>query len=508
MTTQDQTFPQHRSRSVGVSLHPTGMTQVLGNTRLPWPVAIYMVAVITPILFNIGPLLMSGLRAFLLIMIIPLSYKLFRGRYGHLLWTDIFFFLHIFWALLALAVNNPDRVVQNIGSAALEFLGGYLIGRAYIRKKEDFAAMIRFFMLLVICMLPLALFETMTGRPIIIETIRKIPGIYSVGIVNIEARMGLERVQALFAHPIHYGLFCSGVFSLTFVGMKGITSTPVRWVVSGIVLVSVFFSLSSGALLPVILQSFLILWALIFDKVQARWLILLGLIALMYVAIDLLSNRTPIKVFMSYATFSAHTAYWRSLIFEWGMVNVWNNPIFGLGLNDWIRPWYMRSGSMDNFWLVMAVRYGIPGFLLIAIGYFYTLWTIARKNLDGDRITWQFRRAWMFTFIGLSLTLCTVHIWTAVYSFVFFLFGAGMWFNYVSIEDMSDETLDGSSNPKQARGITYQRPKGTKKVQGTLSPATQRPGAVKYTRFVQKQNSTAEQSTSPKTRNRRGSDQT
>ena len=107
---------------------------------------------------------------------------------------------------------------------------------------------------------------------------------------------------------------------------------------------------------------------------------------------------------MSYATFSAHTAYWRSIIFDWGMVNVWANPIFGLGLNDWVRPRYMVSGSMDNFWLVVAVRYGIPGFALLAAGYLIALWKIGRRDFDGDQLLWQFRRAWMFSFIGLTFT--------------------------------------------------------------------------------------------------------
>jgi hypothetical protein len=110
------------------------------------------------------------------------------------------------------------------------------------------------------------------------------------------------------------------------------------------------------------------------------------------------------------------------------MINVWGSPIFGIGLNEWVRPFFMRSGSIDNFWLVNAVRYGIPGFLFLILGYLPTLWWIGRRNFDADQRLWLLRRAWMFTFAGLTLTLCTVHVWTSIYSFVFFLFGAGMWF--------------------------------------------------------------------------------
>jgi hypothetical protein len=105
------------------------------------------------------------------------------------------------------------------------------------------------------------------------------------------------------------------------------------------------------------------------------------------------------------------------------MVNVWNNPVFGLGLEDWVRPHFMYSGSMDNFWLALAVRYGLPGFGLLALAWISGL---ARVFLAQTSHT-QLRYGWAFCMLGLTFTLATVHIWTAVYSFTFFLLGAGQW---------------------------------------------------------------------------------
>ena len=174
------------------------------------------------------------------------------------------------------------------------------------------------------------------------------------------------------------------------------------------------------------MQGILIVWAAAFAKVNARWLLLLAFAVFCYVVVDLLSTRDPIRVFLTYATFSTHTAWNRINIFHFGMDNVWANPIFGLGLKDWVRPSWMGA-SMDNFWLVQAVRYGIPGFALIAGGYLIALWRIGQRDFDADPLLWQLRRGWMMAFVGLAFTLTTVHIWTSVYSFVFFLFGAGMW---------------------------------------------------------------------------------
>ena len=398
------------------------------TSRLPFPVRLFLVMTVLPILFNAGPLALSGQRVLLMLFVVPLTVQLLRGAYGPLIWTDFFFFLHVAWAALAITMNNPDRALQYVGSTGMEFLGGYLFGRAYIRSMGAFLALIRFLATLICCTLPFALFESFTGRAILIELIAKLPGFYSVAIIDIEARMGLERVQVIFAHPIHYGLFSSTAFSLVFVGLKDLVSTTRRYMTAVIIGCCVFLSLSSGALLPIILQLFLIFWVYLLAGARQRWLVLLSLLIFAYVVIDILSNRPPMRVFMSYATFSAHNAYWRGIIFEWGMINVWGSPIFGIGLNDWVRPFFLHSSSVDNFWLLNAMQYGIPGFLLLVIGYLPSLWRIGRRNFDTDQRLWLLRRSWMFTFVGLTLTLSTVHIWTSIYSFVLFLFGAGMWF--------------------------------------------------------------------------------
>ena len=121
-------------------------------------------------------------------------------------------------------------------------------------------------------------------------------------------------------------------------------------------------------------------------------------------------------------------------------VVVWANPFFGLGMNDWVRPHFMYSGSMDNFWLVMAVRFGIPGFLFLAVGYAWAIFLIMRRKFDSDVMLSNIRRAWVFTFLGLSFTLVTVHVWATIYSFVFFMFGAGIWLVTAQPGDQDPDT--------------------------------------------------------------------
>ena len=389
---------------------------------------------------------MTLMRLLLLVMVVPLTVRLFRGQFGRVYPTDILFFLHIGWASVALAVNNPNAVVQNVGSNGVDFIGAYVLARAYIRTPEAFTALCRALIVVVFLTVPLAVFETLTGYPVIIEMIEKLPGLSSLYIVNMDRRLDLERVQVVFSHPIHYGLFCSVVFSLTFVALKGRMSAFRRYVSSAVVVAAGFLALSSGAFLAILLQLALICWNTVFARVRLRWVLLGALFALAYVVIDLLSNRTPIRVFMSYATFSAQTAYWRSLIFQYGTANVWANPIFGLGQNDWVRPYWMGTSSVDNFWLLMAMRYGIPGFLFITAGYAWAVLAVMRRKFTGDVVLSQLRLAWVFTFLGLSFTLSTVHIWASIYSFVFFMLGTGFWM--ITAQPQTDEAPQTDTPPR------------------------------------------------------------
>lgn len=412
-----------------------------------------MLAVVVPVTMIVGPLALTGLRLMLLVLILPLLAGLLSGRYGRMLPTDWLFLGHAAWIAAALTVNNPDRVVQQAPSVTIEFLGSYLLARATIRTPEMFLRLCRWIIGLVLLLIPFALYETWTGSPPIIRFIAGLPGVTSIGIIDTEGRLGLERVQGVFAHPIHFGLFCSVAFSMAFVALKGISSSTWRWVSAGLVGAAGFLALSSGALLAVALQCGLIAWAALFPKAEWRWRLLVGLFAVAWITIDLLSNRGPMRVMMSYATFSPHNAYIRGIIFEWGFQNVLQSPIFGIGLNDWFRPAFLHGDSVDNFWLLTAMRYGFPGVILLGLGWFAMLISVMRRPFDRDSVTGRVRRAYVFTFIGLTLTLCTVHIWVNIYAFVFFLLGAGAW-----MIDHSEEAQADTAKPEpRARAPRFTR---------------------------------------------------
>lgn len=395
--------------------------------QLPLLLKLYMLAVITPGLFYLAGLLMSPLRLLILIVFIPLSIRLFTGKYGRVCATDVLFFLFGIWAIIALWRTTPGQMVSFAGANMLEFMGGYLIARASIRNSEDFTALCRAAGLVVCLTLILALPEMLTGRPLLVELFHRIPGMTSVNVVDYPRRMGLERVQAVMPHPILYGVYCSTAFSLVVVGLRG-RMTPL-WhglMIAGVV-VATLTSLSSGAILPLVLQLILILWAWVFRGSRHPWLLLIVIAVLLY-AIAAVLVESPYRLLMSMVTFSPWNAYIRELIFQSGILVIRDNPLFGIGLEpDWPRHPLLWDPTVDNFWLLTGMRYGLPGFAFLAGGYLWSMLRIGLRDLGDDPHLIAQRRAWMFTFVGLTLSLCTVHIWNAAYSYVFFLFGSGMW---------------------------------------------------------------------------------
>ena len=415
----------------------------MGSRSLSFAVALYLAMIALPIHFNLGSVFMTSTRAVLLATTIPLTIRLFSGQLGRILPTDVLLLIYSVWSVATFFINSPDYAISFGGSYVLEVYGSYLLARNYIRTPEQFRAMCRGLFAVLIFTLPFAIYETQTGRALIPTLIEKLPGIHSWGDFNnflAGRRLGLERSQVIFSHPIHYGLFCASLISLALVAFKGLVSSSRRYLLGLLVCVGVICSVSSGAILPMILQIGLLSWAWAFSSVRRRWIILCGIVVFCYVVVDMLSNRSPVTVFLSYAALSKETAYARIYIFEWGMNNVWKNPFIGIGMNEWERPSW-KSASMDNFWLLTTVRFGIPGFLLLAGAYFLPVWAAMRRDFGDGGPTWQFRRAWVFMQIGMILTLCTVDVWSTALSFVFFLFGTGIWLVSAQPDPVSGEDV-------------------------------------------------------------------
>jgi hypothetical protein len=391
------------------------------------PVAAFFLGMLLPtaVSLNLGGLRLSVYRVVLIVTFLPMLVRLLSGRAGRMTVFDALVAAHCAWALLALIKwGGLAQGIESGGIYVVEFAGAYLLGRVYVRGYVEFAAMARAYVALVCAMLVFTIPEAVTAVHILHDGISGAFG--GPPAPFIEQRMGLERTFGPFDHPILYGVFSACAFSLAYFVVAERRLTGARGMAQVVgVGVATFMSASGGPYVVLMMQGFVAAWQRVLGRVQGRWAALFTLFGLAYLAVDLFSTKTPFHVFVNYFTFSKQSAYNRILIFEYGTAEVARHPLFGIGLGDWERPVWM-SDSMDNFWLVVAVRYGLPALGLLLALLLGLVWCAGRRR--GLPEAWRrARHAWAFTLFGITVAAATVHLWNALFVLFLFLIGAGAW---------------------------------------------------------------------------------
>jgi len=423
---------------------------------VPLPVIFFFFGMMLPTSVGVsaGGLRLSVYRVVLIIMFLPMLLALVTGKRGKMNIFDFLLFFHSFWAAVALIKwGGFAQGIKSGGIYIIEFAGSFMLGRLYIRSYEDFSAFAHAYVGVTVGLLLFTIPEALTSIHILHD--------FFAGAVGgprapyIDQRMGLERAFGPFDHPILYGVFSAAAFSCAYfvVAQRQLLNIKGMLQVLGVV-VATFISASGGPYVVLMMQMFAAGWERLFAGIKIRWRIMFGLFALVYLWIDLMSSRTPFHVFVTYFTFSTQSAYNRINIWNYGTAEVGRNPIFGIGLGDWIRaPW--MSDSMDNFWLLTAVRYGLPALIALLGLMLGMVYMIAQKqNLPQE---WRnARHAWAFTLYGITIAAATVHLWNALFVLFMFLMGSGMWLYDTNPTQAVDKK--GRVRPKGPAPAPVQRP--------------------------------------------------
>lgn len=413
-------------------------------------VILFLLGLIIPLFVYLGPLRLSVYRLVILVFFIPCLYIIFSGRVGKIRNADIFVVLLCLWSSASLVYHHGFALmVEPIGVLWLETFGSYLVGRCFIRTPNDFYFMVKFLFVFAIFLFPFGVYEALTGQNLIISAF-KIIGPTIQNQTNIEPRMGLDRVQGPFDHPILFGVFFASMISLSYY-VIGFGARAIKGVFSSIFVGACgALALSSGPIIAITTQLYMILWDILLHSIRSRWAILFGIFVLGYFVVDALSNRTPFHVLVTYLSFSPTSAYNRILIWTYGYQNIAANPVFGIGLNDWSRPRWMSS-SIDMFWIVSAVRHGVPAWIFQLSAFFFVFFPVLLQVIRSRRVG-DFRAGYLLTLVGLFVTGWTVHYWNSVFSYFMFLLGSGIWFL-----DYRDSDGEESVPPSATSSIPYSR---------------------------------------------------
>lgn len=393
-----------------------------------------------PIQIYVGPLRLSPYRIFLIAALIPCLIMWLSGRAGKIRAPDVLLIFHALWAFGALLLaHGLAGGVQPGGIYFIEVVTPYLLARCYIRSASDYESIVRMIFVIIAIFIPFVVYESVTGHHVLIRSLDIIFDVFAPHYM--EPRWGLSRAFGLFEHPILYGVFCASSLGLVYYALRHERVRIKALLRSAMVIIATFFSLSAGPLVALVAQLGLIAWDRMTRRISYRWRILGILFLVVYIAVDIMSNRTPVEVFISYLTFNAGNSYNRIHIWYYGTAEISRHPLFGIGLNEWQRAFWM-SASMDNFWLVIAVRYGLPALIMYGAAIFLLGNGLRRLQLTDLRMQ-DYRKGWLVSVCGVAIAASTVHLWNAVFCFFMFILGTIVW--------MLDQKSNKLSNASNAR---------------------------------------------------------
>lgn len=397
-----------------------------------WPIVLVIYATLLPreIKLEIGALSLFADRIALIIVLPYILRKLMDGAIRFIL-PDALVLAAALWMIFAMVMHyGLSQGLQRGGSLALDSTLSYYLARISFRSLQD----IRKVLILIAPGLFLTGFammiESITHQRIIQPFAQQIFGRLSdylggemAGFQEREpgVRLGLMRAQGPFPHAIHAGLYLAVCVPLYLT--SGIRGWPRH--LGHIAGLFSFFSVSSAALLALVLSYLLVA----FDKLQhlvreLSWTLLIGATSLFLLLVQMTSNSGVPMLIGRYLTFDPATAYYRQLIWRYGMESVWANPWTGIGFAGYERPIWMISESIDSHWLLLAVRFGILPAAALLMATVMALVALSRASMTAPPPDQRFYRGIAVSLFVMALSMFTVALWGSIQCWFNILLGA------------------------------------------------------------------------------------
>lgn len=380
-----------------------------------WPAVLVIYATLLPREVNVE---IAGLYFFMdriaLICALPwIIYKINQRVIRFVLpdWLVMFTGL---WLVISIAVNyDMSRAITSGGSLALDTVGGYYLARISFRSVNDirraFILAAPGFALASGLLVVESLSHRLFVRPFFISIFGPIT--YAGGgtdvvldTLRVDVRMGLVRGYGSWAHPILAGLHLATLLPVFW--MSGIRGWPRTLGV--LASLGAVFTISSAAFGALILSIGLISYDRLTRIVHGlNWRQFLLLLSLSLFVIQLAVGGGVLGFVTRYLTFDSWTAYFRQFIWQYGSQSVMNHPMFGIGFEPYERPEWMVTQSVDNHWLLFAMRYGLPCGVAIFSAGIVALLGLGRSASHAPTTDARFYRG-----IAIALALLMLMMWT------------------------------------------------------------------------------------------------
>ena len=357
---------------------PAAAAGVLG----PLVLLAFLMSLVVPGTLGLGPVNLTAYRLVLIAACIPLGLRWISGRAGPVTAVDLLFFASCVWISIALVmVHGLSRIVF-VGTNFIELFGAYLVGRVLVRDAAGHRRFVRAMLLLVVVLFPFALLEFLTGTKLLQTVFGVVMSMKETSLP--QQRLGFTRAAASFSHPIHFGLFATLVFANVYF-LFWRSRAIWRLGATGFVAFTAMLAISSAALFSLVLQTAMIVWDRGLAFLKSRWVIGIALGAGLLVFLLVSVQGGLFTYIVENLIFAQGAGEHRLDIYYYGMLEVLRHPLFGVGLNEWARPFWRPHPTIDSFWLMTAVRHGIPGILLLMIGIVRGMLRISTaRGLDED----------------------------------------------------------------------------------------------------------------------------
>jgi hypothetical protein len=335
-------------------------------------------------------------------------------------WIDVLVVAIAFWVCLALFMTT-DPVGAFLASVAqVTDIGlAYFIGRFTIRSARDW----RIFLILMAPGLAVSgailVLESLTHRVIVQEILGQLTGRPFVR--DSGSRLGLFRAYGTFPHPILAGIFMASFLPPYL--LSGLRGWPKYF--GMFAAFASFFTLSSAALLSLTAGLALSAYNWITDRISnLNWQVFAIVCALGLFAAEFGSKSGVYNLVLRFGSLNSWTAYYRTLIWDYGVENVKRNPWFGIGYRDYDRPEWM-STSVDHFWLLIAIRFGVIPPVLLALAMIAIIVMLGRRSTQVPTADRGLYKGVAITVAVFGLATLSVALWLSAHVWFFMVLGIG-----------------------------------------------------------------------------------
>jgi hypothetical protein len=328
-----------------------------------------------------------------------------------LTWSDFFAFATVAWILVAACyTKGAEALLSAAGGESLEFLGAYMVGRAFLWRPAALQNFVHVLKIVTIILVLFALADRISGRWIIENTLASLVHVVPAGA---NYRNGVIRATASLDHPILLGAFLS-LASALFIYSKESAVSRGSCLVS--TLFGCFLSLSSVSLMAWGMIVGAYLYDRLLSTISWRWGLFWAVMCSLACVVFMVTN-APLGWIITHLTLDPESGYFRYLIWDAALERIPESPYVGFAfsrLNDEI-----LDTTVDSVWLVYALRFGVPMISFLFLTNVCAIWPARRTPNDLDDATFLIRMNTAFTimllifmFIGL-----TVHYWNYMWIF-------------------------------------------------------------------------------------------